>query len=58
MELTEGSNLEHILGKLEIESPKGLAVAVDGSVVPRSEWDELQLREGMKIEVLRAVQGG
>ena len=36
----------------------GLAVAVDGEVVPRGEWDSTRLREGQRIEVLQAVQGG
>jgi thiazole synthase len=37
---------------------RGVAVAVDGEVVPRSEWDRTELREGQKVEVLAAIQGG
>jgi sulfur carrier protein len=37
---------------------RGVAAAVDGEVVPRGRWATTQLREGQKIEVLRAVQGG
>src|SRR5512132_4685200 len=37
---------------------RGVAVAVDGEVVPRSEWDRTRLREGQKVEVLAAIQGG
>jgi thiazole synthase len=37
---------------------RGVAVAVDGEVVPRSEWDATRLHEGEKIEVLAAIQGG
>jgi thiazole synthase len=37
---------------------RGLAVAVDGEVVPRSEWTRTELREGQRIEVLAAIQGG
>lgn len=36
----------------------GIAVAVDGIVVPRSEWDSTVLVEGARVEVLTAVQGG
>jgi thiazole synthase len=36
----------------------GVAVAVDGEVVPRSEWEATVLREGQKVEVLVAIQGG
>jgi thiazole synthase len=37
---------------------RGVAVAVDGEVVPRSEWDATQLRDGQTVEVLAAIQGG
>jgi len=36
---------------------KGIAVAVDWSVIPRSQWDTA-LTDGAKIEVVTAVQGG
>lgn len=36
---------------------KGIAVAVDWSVLPRSEWDTA-LVDGAKVEVVAAVQGG
>ena len=37
---------------------RGVAVAVDGAVVPRSEWDATELAEGQRVEIVRAVQGG
>jgi sulfur carrier protein len=37
---------------------RGVAVAVDGEVVPRGEWDGFEIRAGQRIEVLKAVQGG
>ena len=36
---------------------KGIAVAVDWAVVPRSQWDTA-LTDGAKVEVVTAVQGG
>ncbi len=36
---------------------KGLAVAVDGVVFPRSRWSE-RVAAGAQIEILTAVQGG
>lgn len=38
--------------------PRGVAVAVNGAVVPRTQWAETALRDGDSIEVLTAVQGG
>lgn len=37
---------------------RGLAVAVAGEVVPRSEWDETTVEEGASIDVVAAIQGG
>jgi sulfur carrier protein len=36
----------------------GVAVAVDGAVVPRADWSGHALAEGARVEVLTAVQGG
>jgi len=40
------------------EAPRGVAVALDGEVVPRGEWESTPLREGQSVEVLAAIQGG
>lgn len=37
---------------------RGVAVAVDGEVVPRGAWDGTVLEEGARVEVVAAVQGG
>lgn len=39
------------------EARRGLAVAVNGDVVPRSEWDR-PLDDGDEVEILTATQGG
>ena len=36
----------------------GQAVAVNNRVVPRTDWDDMPLTEGMKLTVIRAVCGG
>ena len=36
---------------------KGIAVAVDWAVLPRSEW-HVALNDGAKVQVVTAVQGG
>jgi len=36
----------------------GLAVAVDGEVIPRSEWPSRPIAGGQRIEVLRPAAGG
>ena len=39
-------------------SPRGIAVAVNQEVVPRSLWATVQLAAGDRVEVLTASQGG
>ena len=36
----------------------GVAVAVDGEVVPRRDWATTELRDGSRVELVAAVQGG
>jgi sulfur carrier protein len=37
---------------------RGVAVAVDGEVVPRAAWETFALDEDARVEVLSAMQGG
>jgi sulfur carrier protein len=39
-------------------SQRGIAVAVNGAVVPRAAWPSTALRAGDSIEIVRARQGG
>ncbi|MFG2052185.1 sulfur carrier protein ThiS [Micromonospora sp. NPDC048935] len=38
--------------------PRGVAVAVNGEVVPRAGWATTALHDGDRVEVLTAAQGG
>jgi sulfur carrier protein len=37
---------------------KGIAVALNGAVVPRAAWSETALKAGDNVEIVRARQGG
>ncbi len=37
---------------------RGVAVALEGEVIPRGAWGLTQLRQGARVEVVVAVQGG
>ena len=39
-------------------SPKGIAVAVNADLVPRSAWSATALTEDDRVELLTAAQGG
>ena len=53
----DGRTLADVLTEIA-GSLRGSAVVVDGEVIPRAQWDELQLRDGQRVEVITAVQGG
>ena len=40
------------------DAERGVAVAVEGEVIPRGQWSDRVLMEGEEIEVVHAVQGG
>ena len=56
-ELAPGTTVEAALERLALPH-RGVAVAVDAEVVPRGEWQEHELSEGARVEVLNAIQGG
>lgn len=37
---------------------RGLAFAIDGEVVPREDVPRRRLREGQRVEIVAAIQGG
>jgi sulfur carrier protein len=37
---------------------RGIAVALNGAVIPRAAWGETALKPGDSIEIVRAMQGG
>jgi len=37
---------------------RGVAVALEGEVVPRAQWPTTEVRDGASIEIVVAVQGG
>ncbi|GGQ66436.1 sulfur carrier protein ThiS [Couchioplanes azureus] len=51
------STVEGLVGALT-QARRGVAVAVNGEVVPRSAWPAARLSEGDRVEVLTAAQGG
>jgi thiazole synthase len=58
-ELSAGASLAEAVAESGVAPDgRGVAVAVDGEVVPRRRWDEIVLAEGQKVEVLAAIQGG
>ena len=66
MRLTVNGTSREVTGDLSVatlvarltEARRGVAVAVNGEVVPRSAWATAILRDGDRVEVLTTAQGG
>jgi sulfur carrier protein len=58
-EVDDGTTVAGVVDALGAAGePRGVAVAVGAEVVPRGEWSRRPLRDGERVEVLRAIQGG
>jgi sulfur carrier protein len=58
-ELPDGATVEAAVREAGVpEMGRGVAVALDGEVVPRGDWACTSVREGQRVEVVHAVQGG
>ncbi|WP_456698016.1 sulfur carrier protein ThiS [Aeromicrobium sp. P5_D10] len=56
-ELAEGMTVIALIHQ-HVGSARGSAVAIDGVVVPRSQWSHRMLSAGQSVELITAVQGG
>jgi len=58
-DLHAGETVVAVLAHLGLDGDaRGVAVAVDGEVVPRDAWASFALGEDARVEVLTAMQGG
>jgi sulfur carrier protein len=58
-DLGAGATVAEVLARLGLRvDARGVAVAVDGEVVPRAAWDTFAVGEDARVEVLTAMQGG
>jgi sulfur carrier protein len=56
--LNDGAKLADLLRELGLAERKGVAIAINDEVVPRSTWATRALAEGERILVIQATQGG
>ncbi len=50
--------LTDIFTELNMSVSRGVAVAVNEVVVPKTEWENFQLKDNDKILIIKATQGG
>ena len=53
----DGCSVAELAGRLS-DRTSGIAVAVNGEVVPRGSWPATALAAGDRVELVTAVQGG
>lgn len=57
--LNEQMNLfEFIKMRLNTTEPKGIAAALNDTIVPKSKWADTMINENDNVEIVHAVQGG
>ena len=55
----DGATLSEFMARRGYDSNRrGVAVAVNDQVVPRSGWDTTELHDGDRLEIVAPVQGG
>ena len=57
-ELPEGASVGDAARALGIEPARGVAIALDGEVVPNRDIELGVLRDGQRVEVVAAIGGG
>ncbi|MGN0229478.1 MAG: sulfur carrier protein ThiS [Muribaculaceae bacterium] len=57
-ELNDGMSLKQVLEQVPNIPQSGIAVAVNGDVVPKTDWDSRTIADGDAITVIRAFYGG
>ncbi|MEA2446622.1 MAG: sulfur carrier protein [Actinomycetota bacterium] len=58
-EVVEGITVSSTVATVvEGDPSRGVAVALNGEVVPKTRWPEAVLKDGDRIEILRAIGGG
>ena len=59
VEVPAGASIADVVAQiLDEPDPKGVAVAMDRCIVPRSEWATTPARAGAAVEVVSAAPGG
>ncbi len=51
-------SLTDLLKNLKMDVAKGIAVAVNNKVIPRSEWNNCKINSDDKLLLIKATQGG
>ena len=53
-----GTTVAALLQFIQLSSEKGVAIAINSQVIPKTTWQEQILQTSDKVTIIRATQGG
>lgn len=53
-----GTTVAALLQFIQLSSDKGVAIAINSQVIPKTTWQEQILQTSDKVTIIRATQGG
>ncbi|SEL74644.1 sulfur carrier protein ThiS [Parapedobacter koreensis] len=56
--VNQGISLAAVLSDYGVQEPKGVAVAVNETVVPQKHWHAALLQPNDRLTIIKAAQGG
>ena len=56
--LEKPQSLSDLFSSLKIDVSKGIAIAINNKVMPRTDWDNSIVNSNDKIILIKATQGG
>lgn len=57
-EVDQDQTLRKLLTEFNIDTPKGIAIAVNNNIVPKTIWENHHLKELDRVTIIKATQGG
>lgn len=49
---------DFVISRSNNTEPKGVAVALNEMIIPKSKWNDTMINENDSVEIVHAVQGG
>ena len=56
-EIVDSLTLNGLVERLGVDT-KGMAIAINNEVIPKSSWDKVQFKENDRVTMIRATAGG
>lgn len=56
--ITQPCSVEHLLKAIGQHEHRGLAIAINDTIIPRSSWATHMLQEADRVTLIRAAAGG